>query len=241
MPNIVSQVYRAIFGVSIALVGMFASSLLTQPGWAASGEITPKGSNAYQMVTGVDSEEDRSHWDAKFNTSAYVYGTEPAAFVRDNVHQFKVGRALDIAMSEGRNAVFLAKKGFSVDGVDYSEVAIRKAKRLARSNHVSINTINADLNHYKIKPDSYELIVNIQFLLRSLVPQIKSGLKHGGIVVFENYTVDQLKNPDGQGIRRDYLLAKGELRDLFKDFQIVVYRETNDGKDAVASLIAMKP
>ena len=223
--------------MSIALVIWIPA----KPVWAASAEITPRGANAYQMVTGVDSEEDRNQWDAKFNTASYVYGTEPAGFVRDNVHVFKLGKALDIAMSEGRNAVFLAKKGFNVDGVDYSEVAIRKAKRLARNNHVTINAINADLSHYKIKPESYELIVNIQFLLRSLVPQIKSGLKHGGMVVFENYTVDQLQNPDGQGIRRDYLLGKGELRELFKDFEILVYRETNDGNDAVASLIARKP
>ncbi len=193
------------------------------------------------MVTGQDSDEDRSQWDQLFKTEDYVYGTEPASFLRDNVRILPVGRALDIAMAEGRNAVFLAKKGFIVDGVDYSEVALRKAQRLAKKNHVTINTINADLNQYKIKPDSYDVIVNIQFLLRELVPEIKRGLKRGGVVVFENYTLEHLKNPGGRGMRKDYLLAKGELRDLFKDFEVLVYRETNDGKEALASLIARKP
>lgn len=204
-------------------------------------EIRPKRSNAYQMVTGDDSEEDRSRWDKLFSTHTYIFGKEPALFLRDNIDKLPVGKALDIAMGEGRNAVYLAKKGFHVDGVDISEVALRKAKRLAKENHVVINTINADLNHYTVKPDQYDLIVNINYLQRSLIPEIKRGLKKGGVVVYETYTLDHLKNPQGQNMRRDYLLGRGELREYFKDFQIILYRETNDGKEALASLIAKKP
>jgi tellurite methyltransferase len=210
-------------------------------GHGRADETRPTGSNAYQKVTGDDSEEDRRHWDRLFNTQNYVFGREPAIFVRDNISYLPVGRVLDIAMSEGRNAVFLAKKGYVVDGVDYSDVALRKAKRLARENHVTINPINADLTTYQIKPDHYEVILNIDYLQRSLVPQIKRGLKRGGVVVFENWTVDQLQNRGTQQLRRDYLLEKGELREQFKDFKVLVYRETNDGKDARASLIARKP
>lgn len=198
--------------------------------------------NVYQAVTGEDVEQDKTHWDSLYDkTIGYVFGQEPAEILRANVDILPVGRALDIAMGEGRNAVFLAKKGFVVDGVDYSEVALRKAKRMARENQVDITTINADLNHYQIKPDTYEVIVNIDFLLRSLIPGIRKGLKRGGVVIFETLTVDQLKNPEGQGIRRDWLLNKGELKEFFKDYQILHYAETNDGKNAKASLIAMKP
>lgn len=198
--------------------------------------------NVYQAVTGEDVEQDKTHWDSLYDkTVGYVFGQEPAEILRANVDILPVGRALDIAMGEGRNAVFLAKKGFVVDGVDYSEVALRKAKRMARENQVDITTINADLNHYQIKPDTYEVIVNIDFLLRSLIPGIRKGLKRGGVVIFETLTVDQLKNPEGQGIRRDWLLNKGELKEFFKDYQILHYAETNDGKNAKASLIAMKP
>lgn len=159
----------------------------------------------------------------------------------ENVDILPVGRALDIAMGEGRNAVFLAKKGFVVEGVDLSEVAIRKAKRLAKENKVEILTIAADLNTYQIKPETYEVILNIQYLQRSLVPQIKRGLKRGGVVVFENQTLDQLSLPNSSGVRRDYLLRAGELKELFKEFKILHYSEKNDGKQAVARLVAMKP
>ena len=144
-------------------------------------------------------------------------------------------------MGEGRNAVFLAMKGFEVDGVDLSEVALKKARRLARENKVSITTIEADLNTYTIKPESYDVILNIDYLQRSLIPQIKRGLKHGGVVVYENYTVKQLENTGGKALQRNFLVDEGELPKLFKDFKVIVYRETNDGKDARASLIAQKP
>jgi len=201
-----------------------------------------KGTNTFQKVTGDDVESDRAQWDQVYETTdGYVYGKEPAEVLFDHIDILPLGRALDIAMGEGRNAVFLAKKGFIVDGVDLSEVAIRKAKRLAKESHVEISTTNADLNTYQIKPESYEVILNIQYLQRSLIPQIKRGLKRGGVVVFESQTVDQLKLPNSAGIRRDYLLASGELKELFKEFKILHYSEKIDGKQAVARLIAMKP
>jgi tellurite methyltransferase len=229
------------YGKAVALGKVLLTIAAPSYVWAGTGDIQPKAANLYQMVTGDDVEDDRAHWDSVFNTRTYVFGKNPANFLRDNVDKLPVGRALDIAMGEGRNAVFLAKKGFRVDGVDISEVALRKAKRLAQETQVQINAISADLNHYVVKPETYDLIININYLQRSLIPQIKKGLKKGGVVVFESYTVEQLANSKDQGLRRDFLLNVGELKEAFKDFKILVYREINDGKDAIASVIARKP
>lgn len=200
-----------------------------------------KGTNVFQKVTGDDAESDRSQWDQVYDQENYVFGKEPSEILMKHVDILPLGRALDIAMGEGRNAVFLAKKGFVVDGVDISEVAIRKANRLAKESNVRIATVNADLNTYEIKPATYEVILNIQYLQRSLIPEIKKGLKRGGVIVFENQTIDQLKLPGSAGLRRDYLLNQGELKELFKGFKILYYAETNDGKQALATLIGMKP
>src|SRR3972149_10905123 len=72
-------------------------------------------------------EQDKIFWDKKYETGAYIFGKEPVAFLREHIDLLPRGKALDIAMGEGRNAVFLAKNGFSVDGCDVSEVAIKKA------------------------------------------------------------------------------------------------------------------
>ena len=237
--------------MSIALGALAAASWLIHLGFspvltqsALADEVRPKGSNPFEMVTGEtgdDSEDTRRHWDTVYNTKTYVFGKEPAGILKDNLKLLPVGRALDIAMGEGRNSVFLAKKGFSAEGVDISDVALRKARRLAQENGVRIKALAADLMHYSITPDSYTVIVNIDYLQRSLIPQIKKGLKKGGVVVYENATVDDLANKPAQHLRRDFLLNKGELKELFKEFEILYYRESNDGKNAKASLIARKP
>ena len=227
-----------VFGLAILF---FVVVLATQMKRASADDLAPKKTNLYQMVTGDDADEDKQNWDRVFQSKTYVFGREPSEFLKKNLDLLPRGRALDIAMSEGRNAVFLAKNGFEVDGVDISEAALRKARRLARESHVKINTITADLETYAIKTDYYDLIVNIQFLQRSLVPVMKRGLKRGGVVIFENYTVDHLKTDAGKQVRRDWVLGRGELREFFKDFQILFYQEENTGREAVARIIARKP
>ena len=199
---------------------------------AVADDLRPTGANHYQIITGDSAEEDRRRWDQIYSSRNYVYGKEPALFLEEHIETIPPGRALDIAMGEGRNAVFLAKKGFKVDGVDISEVALKKAQKLSRDHRVSISTINADLSTYSIKPETYDLIVNINYLQRSLVPQIKRGLKKGGYVVFENNV--------GKALEGNSLLNPGELKELFKDFQVLIYQEGNDGKNIKASLIARK-
>lgn len=192
-------------------------------------------------ITG-DSEfaDDRGAWDKTYNRKDYVFGKEPAAFLVKHVGQLPKGPALDLAMGEGRHAVYLAKKGFQVEGVDFSSVALRKAQKLAAENGVKIKVVNADLNKYKIRPGAYSVILNFYYLQRSLFPQIVAGLKKGGVLVFETNTLEQLKNPTGKDFEREYLLEAGELKKAFAELEILHYSETNDGKDAVASLIARK-
>lgn len=192
-------------------------------------------------ITG-DSEfaDDRGAWDRTYNRKDYVFGKEPAAFLVQQVEKLPKGRVLDIAMGEGRHAVYLAKKGFQVEGVDISDVGIRKAQKLAAENGVKIKAVNADLNKYRIQPNSYSVILNFYYLQRSLFPQIVAGLKKGGVLVFETNTMDHLKNPAGKDYEKEYLLEAGELKRAFSELEILYYSETNDGKNAVASLVARK-
>ncbi len=192
-------------------------------------------------VTG-DSEfaDDRLAWDKTYARKDYVFGKDPADFLAEHVDVLPKGRALDIAMGEGRNSVFLAKKGFLVDGVDISAVGIKKAQRLAAENGVKIRTVNADLNKYQIRPNAYDAIVNINYLQRNLIPQIVVGLKKGGIVLFESYTTAQKKNPGGNALDEDFMLEPGELKEAFAELEILHYREANDGKSATARLIGRK-
>ena len=143
------------------------------------------------------------------------------------------GRALDIATGRGRNAIFLAEKGFAVEAIDISPVALEEAQRRAAQRGLAVTFSQVDLDHIELPEAQYDLIVNINFLLRSLVPQIRNALKVGGRVVFETYLIEQQtighpKNPA-------YLLRHQELLEHFSDFRVFYYREgkfSEGGKEA---------
>ncbi|MGZ3662434.1 MAG: class I SAM-dependent methyltransferase [Bdellovibrionota bacterium] len=224
-----------------AFTGGFAFAASTATTTATEEETRKSRTQRLMAITG-DSEfaDDRGAWDKTYNRKDYVFGKEPDLFLVKHVDKLPKGRALDIAMGEGRHAVYLAKKGFQVEGVDISSVGLRKAQKLAAENGVKIKTINADLNKYKIAPNTYSVIMNFYYLQRNLFPQIIAGLKKGGMLVFVNNTMDQLKNPNAKNFEKEYLLEPGELKKAFAELEVVSYSETNDGTNAVASLIARK-
>ncbi|MDZ4247272.1 MAG: class I SAM-dependent methyltransferase, partial [Dehalococcoidia bacterium] len=127
------------------------------------------------------------------------------------------GRILDIAMGRGRDALYLAKKGFSVEGVDISAEAVGEAVERSLRAGFPIKGTVADLEKgYPIQPETYEVIICFHYLQRSLFPEIKSGLKKGGVVVYETFTLEQRRF--GKPRNPDFLLRKGELREVFGDF-----------------------
>lgn len=164
----------------------------------------------------------------------------PSRFLVDNIGLLPRGRVLDIAMGEGRNAVFLAYMGFQVKGIDISPEALEQANELAARSNVKINTFLADLEKgYHIEPDAYDLIICFNYLQRSLIPDIKNGLHMGGVIVYETYIVDQAQF--GRPSNPDHLLKHNELLDMFRDFRCLRYHEGMAGdQKAVAGIIAEK-
>lgn len=198
---------------------------------------------AHQIVTGEDpgGAGTQAQWDRFFDTPGYVYGKNPIEFLSRNIDRLRVGSALVLAMGEGRNAVYLARRGFKVDGVDISEVALRKARRLAKEHRVTVNAIQGNIKDFVIPSERYDLIINTVYYRADIIPKIKAGLKRGGFVLFENYTEAHLKNPSGMSIPSRFLVKSGELKERFSGFEIIEYEETNDGKEALARLLARKP
>jgi SAM-dependent methyltransferase len=145
-----------------------------------------------------------------------------------------------MGMGEGRNAVFLAQKGFKVTGVDISSVAIKKSHLLAKEYGVKINAIAASLKDYKITPGSYDAIICFYYVDRDLVEKIKSWLRPGGILIYEAYTVRQRVHPSHRHDPPEYFLKDQELLKLFSGMKILKYEEPLHEKDFRASIILQK-
>ena len=181
---------------------------------------------------------DQSRWDRKYATEEFLFGTQPIRFLAKNVHLLPKGRALDLAMGEGRNGVYLATQGFDVVGLDISPTGLNKAHLLAKHNNVEIETRVVDLENHQLEKNAYDVVLCTYYLQRNLFDQIKNALKPGGMALIETYNIDYLRYAN---FSRKYLLEPNELLEIFKDFKIIRYQAYDDGKEAYSSIIAQKP
>ncbi len=131
-----------------------------------------------------------------------------------------------------------------MDAVDISREGLKKARKFAREKGVKVNALLVDLDRYQIEEDRYDLIANLYFLKRRLIPKIRKGLKKGGKVIFETYLLEHRTLAAGGPRQAKYFLKPNELLRLFKGFRILFYREgifrESGRRKAVASLIAEK-
>ncbi|MBL7172262.1 MAG: class I SAM-dependent methyltransferase [Desulfobacteraceae bacterium] len=174
------------------------------------------------------------------DSSIHKSTLNPAHFLVENVELLPRGRALDVAMGNGRNAVFLAGIGFEVEGVDISPESVGNALKAAQNSGVTFTARVADLEAgYPIEKGAYDLIICFNYLYRPLIPKIKQGVRTGGMVVYETYIVDQARF--GKPRNPDHLLKHNELIDLFRDFRCLRYHEgIMGGRTAIAGIIAEK-
>jgi len=171
------------------------------------------------------SREDQIRWDRQHAETQTDRDAAPflRAIFESQRWDVPPGRALDIACGSGRHALFLAERGFQVTAVDISAVALAHGAERARKKSLSISWQQADLENCSLEAAAYDLIVNIDYLQRSLLPVIKAALKVGGLVIFETYLIDQ--QAVGHPRNPNYLLQHNELLESFRDFRVLYYRE----------------
>jgi tellurite methyltransferase len=189
-------------------------------------------------------KKDRVKWNEKHRNRPEL--EKPSKIVAEFCEMATNRRALDIACGTGRNAIYLAQQGFTVDAVDISDVGLKNL----RGKNLSIHPVCADLDHFDIAPNLYGLIINIRYLNRRLFPYIKEGLVPGGILIFESFLQKPdnnktLSKKDHQPSCRDYLFRENELLHGFLSLTVRYYREfvtqQSGSSQWMASLVAMKP
>lgn len=200
---------------------------------------------------------DASFWDRRYGaaTHGYVYGTFPNEFLAAVAGRIPAGPVLCLAEGEGRNAVFLAKRGHAVTALDQSAVGLAKARALAERNAVPLTTVVADLGEYAITPGAWAGIVAIFMhlppaLRARVLAQATAGLQPGGVFILECYTPAQLAFNTGGPREVELLptldLLRGQLpgleflhgQELERD---ILEGDGHTGRGAVVQVVARRP
>lgn len=207
------------------------------------GSRDPISGSRFQQLSGVKvSQDSKTQWDQRYSRPAFIFGKSPAQFLAENYQYIPFeGTVLDMGMGEGRNAVFLAQKGYKVTGVDLSSVAVKKSYLLAQEFGVKIKGVVASLKDYKIPPASYDAIICFYWVDRSMVEKIKNWLKPGGVLIYEGYTLkERERDPAKKNDSPENFLKEQELLKLFPGMRVLKYEEPLHEKEFRSSIVLKK-
>ncbi|KNF09455.1 tellurite methyltransferase TehB [Gottschalkia purinilytica] len=162
----------------------------------------------------------KEHWSNKYKARENIL-MDPEPFIVNNTNYLIKGSILDIACGDGRNAIYLAKQGFNVTGVDFTPEALKRLIRFSKINHVSVRTKELDLddidllikigkfdniiiNHYKPSDETFNVLPNL--------------LKKKGILII--CTFNYLQSIE-KGFKREFCLEKNELVNKWDNLKLI--------------------
>jgi len=196
--------------------------------------------------------ESQTNWNKILKQDWFEHN--PNKFLVETVKNIKPGKALDVGMGEGRNAIFLAKKGWKVTGFDIADEALDSIQKRASQLNLKIKTVHASADDFKYGKNKWDLvvlcyideickgcIVNGDFISK-LAPSVKGG----GVVGYEFYHRDHFieywEDPGSYGCTENQLTKKFEEQD-FKVLSCVTSVEKTDwseGNRKIIKFIAQK-
>ncbi|MCC6178716.1 MAG: methyltransferase domain-containing protein [Chloroflexi bacterium] len=188
--------------------------------------------------------EDRERWNARYAERGAFW--DPSRWLETLGERLRAphpgARALDVACGPGRNAIWLAERGYDVDAWDLSDEALALLRaqldeRAAAGQPLSIHPRQVDLDSATIPPGTYALIANVYFLDRQLFPQLERGLAPGGLLVFETFVA--AGRTCDRGVSPGHSLRPGELRAAFPSLDVLEYQE--DAERGKVGLLARRP
>lgn len=188
-------------------------------------------------------ESDRIKWNQRFESEESYLGQKASPFLAreiDVILGLAPGkRALDIACGEGRNSVFLARHGFSVTALDISDVGLEKGVRRAGQEGVTIDFQRVDLEEYRFT-DTFDLIINFNFLLRDLIPRSVAALAAGGLLIID--TIMESAQLLAAHRNPAFFLGHGELRQICENLpgEILIYEELPEDEMPTARVLFRK-
>lgn len=136
-------------------------------------------------------------WEKEYKNVDTLWGFNPNNMLLTYIDLVpKSGKVLDVGIGEGRNALFFAKQGYEVEGIDISETAINRCLQLSKKLNLNIDAKVDDIRTFKVKKEEYSLIILSNVLnffsddeISDIIIKLKTGLKEDGLIyinVFDN-------------------------------------------------------
>lgn len=183
-----------------------------------------------------------------------MYGEAPNATLVETATTLHRGRALDLASGQGRNAIWLATRGWIVDAVDFSSVALTSASRVAARAPASVRErltwIHADVTNLSTEPN-YDLVLMFYLHLppqerRRAVSAAVSALKPEGILMILGHHTDNIESGVGGPQEAEILYSPEDLAsDIGSRLTVLTaenrYRNVSEGTAIDALLLASRP
>ena len=182
-------------------------------------------------------------WDERFRTGDYPTAPEPSPVLRAYVDAFPDGRALDVATGTGRNALFLAARGYQVDAIDRSEEGLKLAREAAAERSVAdrVTFERADATDYDFPEGTYDVVTVSFYRTLDRLADLKAALAPGGVLFYQHHLRTSDDVDRGPSTDR-YRFASNELLRACLDLTILHYEETTEADDgrrsATVSLVA---
>jgi len=161
------------------------------------------------------------HWNRYLTAERPAFNTKPNGFLVEMVKGRNPGTALDVAMGQGRNAVWLAQQGWDVTGFDIADEAVSVARANAARLGVKIHAEIKRIEDFEYGESRWDLIVLSYAGCGQLAEKIQRALKPGGILVEEAFHVDATKDHRIGGS----ICSTGELPHLLQSLRTVHYEE----------------
>lgn len=183
-------------------------------------------------------------WDARYEEKELVWSAEPNVFLPPIVEQLEVGTALDLACGEGRNAIWLARLGWEVTGVDYSPIGIEKARKIA--GETDVDWVVANVTTYV--PDRTFNLVMIVYVhiepadMQSLFENATNALAPEGTLIAVGHALRNLTEGVGGPPYSEIIWSEERIAPLVEDLSVIslgeVLRPVEDSEvDAIDILL----
>ena len=181
---------------------------------------------------------DRDHWNHRYRDRPWPVDPSPWLVANEELLP-ETGRALDIAGGTGRNALWLAQRGWTVTIADVSDVALAQARKRADEEQLKITTFHTDLASDPFPDGPWNLIALFHYLDRNLFPSIMHALAPGGVLIGSLATITNLERNARPPF--PYLLEASELPDLIRGLELVAYAEAWQDDHHDARFVTRRP